>query len=201
MLSQVTGSHQVIYFKRFRMEIDLEAAPPVPELPGGYTWVPWRPHLVASHAEVKYLSFHEEIDAVVFPNLGDRHGCLRLMEEIARRPGFQPEATWLVACADGLCGTIQGVSDRAGLGAVQNLGVMPLYRGQGLGVALLLQALAGFRRAGLQRVFLEVTARNEGALRMYQRLGFRRRKTLYKAVEANAAGHAALDPGKAISGW
>ncbi len=186
MLSQVGGSRRVVYYKRFRMEIDLAAAPPVPELPAGYFWQGWHPQLLACHADVKYRCFHDEIDALVFPNLGDQQGCLRLMEEIAARPGFQPEATWLVTCADGPCGTIQGVSDRAGLGAIQNLGVMPLYRGQGLGIALLLKSLEGFCRAGMQRVFLEVTAQNESALRMYQRIGFRRRKTLYKAVETTA---------------
>ena len=35
----------------------------------------------------------------------------------------------------------------------------------------------------LGRAFLEVTAQNDGAVRLYRRLGFRRRKTLYKAVE------------------
>ena len=182
MLTQAHAD-SVVYFKRFRMEIDLVDAPAVPELPAGYAWTPWRETLLTCHAETKYLSFHEEIDAQVFPNLGDRIGCLTLMEEIAHRPGFCPEATWLVRCGDGFCGTIQGVSDRAGLGAIQNLGVMPLYRGQGLGVALLLKALEGFRKADMKRVFLEVTAQNEGALRMYHRLGFRRRKTLYKAVD------------------
>jgi ribosomal protein S18 acetylase RimI-like enzyme len=51
-----------------------------------------------------------------------------------------------------------------------------------VGEALVLQALYGFRRAGLGRAQLEVTARNEGAQRLYRRLGFRRTKTLYKAV-------------------
>ena len=32
----------------------------------------------------------------------------------------------------------------------------------------------------------EVTAQNEGAIRLYRRLGFRRRKTVYKAVMAQA---------------
>jgi ribosomal protein S18 acetylase RimI-like enzyme len=176
----------IVYFKRFRMEMELDQAPPVPELPPSYAWVAWRPALLEAHADVKYRCFHEEIDALVFPNLGDRLGCLHLMEEISRRPGFRPEATWLVACGDGFCGTIQGVNDRAGIGAIQNLGVMPLYRGLGLGAALMLKALEGFRQAGLQRVFLEVTAQNEGALRIYQRLGFRCRKTLYKATDASA---------------
>ena len=71
------------------------------------------------------------------------------------------------------------------MGAIQNLGVLPAHRGLGLGAALLLQALHGFRRAGLGRAFLEVTAQNDAAIRLYRRLGFRCRKTIYKAVDAS----------------
>ena len=44
-------------------------------------------------------------------------------------------------------------------------------------------ALNGFRQAGLRRVYLEVTAQNQNALRLYKRLGFTRVRTVYKAVE------------------
>jgi ribosomal protein S18 acetylase RimI-like enzyme len=173
----------VTYFKRFKMEIDLYEAPPVPVLPDGFHWVGWNETLVDLHADVKFLSFHEEIDSMVFPSLATRQGCHNLMSEISRRTGFIPGATWLVACAAGNCGTVQGVRERNGMGAIQNLGVAPLYRGRGLGSALLLQALLGFRRAGLGRAFLEVTAQNEAAIRLYRRHGFRCRKTVYKVVE------------------
>jgi ribosomal protein S18 acetylase RimI-like enzyme len=178
---------QILYFKRFRMEIALADAPPPPALPAGYSLVPWDEELVELHAEVKFLSFVDEIDAVVFPNLGSRPGCRRLMGDIARRPGFESRATWLAGCAGGYCGTVQGVRERNGMGAIQNLGVVREHRGRGLGTALLLQALHGFRRAGLGRAFLEVTAQNDGAIRLYRRLGFRCRKTLYKAVDSGAA--------------
>src|SRR5688572_489875 len=134
---------RIVYFKRFRMEIDLAGLPPVPPLPDGYSWVAWDPALTDRHAEVKFLSFVDEIDALVFPNLGCRSGCRRLMGEISRRPGFEPLATWLVAAAEGPCGTVQGVRERNGQGAIQNLGVTAGHRGQGLGGALLLQALHG----------------------------------------------------------
>ena len=49
-------------------------------------------------------------------------------------------------------------------------------------------ALHGFRRAGVGRVFLEVTAQNDAAIRLYHGLGFRRRKTVYKAVDTAAIG-------------
>ncbi len=174
---------KIAYFKRYRMEIDLADLPPVPPLPDGYLWVPWDESLVERHAEVKYYCFHDEIDATVFPSLGDRAGCSRLMTAIRRKSGFVPAATWLIACDDAYCATVQGVGERGRLGAIQNLGVTPLHRGRGLGSALLLQALHGFRRSGLRGAFLEVTAQNDGAVRLYRRLGFRCRKTTYKAVE------------------
>jgi GNAT superfamily N-acetyltransferase len=174
-------SGRIAYFKRYKMEAGLDRLP-APALPAGFFWLSWCPGLIEAHAEVLCGCFRQEIDAVVFASLGDPDGCRRLMSEIARKSGFLPQATWLVACAAGFCGTVQGVRDRCGVGAVQNLGVLPAYRGLGLGGQLLLQAMHGFRQAGLRRTLLEVTAQNERAVRVYRRLGFRRVKTLYKAV-------------------
>ncbi len=170
------------YYKRFRMEIDLAGAIAMPRLPGRFVWVPWQDSLIEQHAEVKYRSFAGEIDAAVFPALGDPFGCRRLMFEIRRKAGFLPEATWLIACAEGYVGTVQGVMDRGPIGAIQNVGVLPPYRGLGLGRALVDRALQGFRHAGLERAFLEVTAENTAAVKLYRDVGFRRCKTLYKAV-------------------
>ncbi len=175
----------VTYFKRFKMEVDLYAVPPVPALPDVYQWVAWDDSLLDVHAEVKFGSFHDEIDAAVFPSLGDRNGCQALMQEIRDKTGFLPGATWLVSCAGTFCGTVQGIRDPKGMGSIQNLGVLPQYRGRGLGTALLLKALDGFRSYGLGRALLEVTAQNASAVQLYRRLGFRCRKTLYKAVDAS----------------
>ena len=174
----------VTYYKRYRMELDLVAPlPPMPALPTEFAWVSWEERLLDTHALVKYQCFVDELDGVIFPNLSNRDGCARLMHDIASRPGFRPESTWLIAHGDTCVATIQGVSDRAGTGCIQNVGVIPAYRGRGLGLAILLQALHGFRRFGLARATLEVTARNENAVRMYRQFGFRFRKTLYKMVE------------------
>lgn len=177
---------QTVYYKRFRMEIDLQEPLASAMLPPGYSWVAWSPSLLEAHAEVKFNCFAEEIDAAVFPCLGSRLGCSYLMQEITRKSGFRAEATWLIACGDGFCGTVQGVRAASGIGAIQNLGVVPAHRGRGLGAALLLQALHGFRRTSLHKAFLEVTASNGAAIRLYRKLGFRSRKTLYKAVEKGA---------------
>ena len=87
------------YFKRYRMEIGLAGRDFTPRLPpGGYRFLPWHPSLLDAFAEAKYLSFRGEIDANVFPCLGELSGCRRLMNEISRKPGFLAEATWVVQC-------------------------------------------------------------------------------------------------------
>jgi ribosomal protein S18 acetylase RimI-like enzyme len=171
----------ISYFKRYKIEVDLRELPS-PSLPGGYHFAGWRGDLLDVHAEILFGCFQQEIDAQVFPSLGDRQGSLCLMIEMSRKRGFLPEATWLLMSPAGPCGTVQGMRERGGLGSIQNLGILPGWRGRGLGEALLLQALCGFRQMGLGRGLLEVTAQNDTAIRLYRRLGFRRAKTIYKAV-------------------
>jgi ribosomal protein S18 acetylase RimI-like enzyme len=178
------------YIRRFRMDIDLVSARlPQPVLPDGYRWLAWDSLLVNRHASVKYYSFRDEIDSRVFPCLGDFSGCKRLMQEIVRQDTFLADATWLITCdtvgfgevAD--CGTIQGLGHSRSLGAVQNVGVVPQHRGLGLGRALVLKALHGFRSAGLERVYLEVTGENTPAVDLYRSIGFSLVRTMYKALE------------------
>ena len=179
----------VTYFKRYRMEVDLRRPWRPPRLPEGYRYVGWSPDRLDDHVEAKFQSFAGEIDSGVFDCLASEEGCRRLMTEIAHKPGFLPEATWLVELDHGpgeepeICGAIQGIRVTARYGAIQNVGVIPWRRARGLGAALVQAALFGFRVSGLQRACLEVTAENVGAVRMYQRLGFRRVKTVYKPVE------------------
>jgi hypothetical protein len=172
----------ITYFKRFRMEIDVGMWLSEPVLPDGYRWIPWDETLLGVHAEVQFRSFHSEVDSAVFPCLGDRYGCLRLLREIRRKNGFLPAATWLIAYGPETCGTIQGIVDGS-VGAIQNLGVVPEHRGQQLGRALLLKSLSGFRSRDIHRVYLEVTAENAGAINLYRSIGFRKARTLYKASE------------------
>jgi ribosomal protein S18 acetylase RimI-like enzyme len=179
------------YFKRFRMEIKLAGRDLRPaSVPPDYCFLPWNQSLLDAFSQAKYRSFRNELDANVFPCLSEFDGCRRLMSEIVRKPGFLPGATWLAVYSPGgrnrpeYCGTVQGVRDKHGLGAIQNLGIAPEHRSMGLGTSLLLHSLAGFRQAGVQRVYLEVTAQNQGAISLYRRVGFVAIRTVYKAVEA-----------------
>lgn len=186
----------VTYIKRYRMELRLDRLPG--EVRGaemiGFEMLPWAPRLINQHAEVKWASFRDEMDAHVFPCLGDRDGCRRLMREISNRHDFTPQATWL-ACPTGestsstpsAIGTIQGLQISQREGAIQNLGVHPNYRDIGVGRALLLAALDGFTQVGCRYVHLEVTVQNTAAVRLYERFGFNRIETLFKVSEVQFA--------------
>lgn len=184
------------HYKRLHMEFDLRRRRcPAPQLPEGYAFAAWHPVLAAAHAQVKFESFHGGIDADVFESLSDLPGCQRLMGDIATHLGFVPRATWLIRFEGNEfsgpvpCGTIQGLRKSQWVGSIQNVGVVPVHRGLGLGRALLLKSLEGYAALGMRTVRLEVTAANTPAVRLYESLGFRVARTSYRTVlhEAEAA--------------
>lgn len=56
---------------------------------------------------------------------------------------------------------------------INNVAVRPAVRGRGIGTALLMHVFAEADRLGAPSATLEVRASNAGALRLYERLGFR----------------------------
>ena len=106
-MSIASTLRRVAYYKRYKMEVDLRELPS-PRLPAGFHFAGWRGDLLDVHAEVLFGCFQNEIDAQVFPSLGDRQGSLCLMIEMSRKRGFLPEATWLLMGPAGPCGTVQG---------------------------------------------------------------------------------------------
>lgn len=191
-------SHSV-FFKRYRMQIEVDTMPHSPSSPrslastvskaseAGETveWLPWHPRLVGLHALAKWESFRFEMDGNVFPCLADREGCKQLMRDIVAKPNFVPEATWLAIAHPGtlnesVVGTIQGLRTGPLIGAIQNIGVVPAWRGRGIGRELIRRSLLGFQEVGCRSVTLEVTVHNSAAIRLYGSIGFERTETVYK---------------------
>ncbi|MCA8990397.1 MAG: GNAT family N-acetyltransferase [Planctomycetaceae bacterium] len=163
-------------------------------LPDGFSWVQWDNSVLLKHAAVKYACFREEPDAAIFRSLQSAEGCRRLLHDIARHRGFLPGTTWMIRRSSGefgpatMCGTIQGIRNDSQQGAIQNVGILPGFRGLGLGRALLLKSLSGFRLEGLTRVYLEVTATNHAALALYQSVGFEIVDMRYRPVVGEHVG-------------
>ena len=179
------------YFKRYRMEIDLR------RLADSTRHAPSRIPRAALGARTpsrtmpkrKRPVFRAKSMRTFSPASANRRVAPDSWAEIVNKDGFLAEATWLLRYSDPVdafeepCGTIQGIRGHLQYGCIQNIGVTPEHRGQGLARRLLDFALLGFQQVGVNRVGLEVTAKNKPAVRLYQRYGFRKTKTLYKAVE------------------
>lgn len=177
------------YLKRFRMLLDCRRQElPRGRLPAGFSWVPWEEALDGAHAAVNYDCFREELDAAIFRTFSSLDGCRRLLRDLSRHSGFLPQATWLIKSPDEdfqpgmLCATVQSLRQDTQQGSIQNIGVLARFRGLGLGRALLLKAISGFRSAGLSRIYLEVTAANTRAIALYRSLGFEIVGTKYREL-------------------
>ncbi|EAX46888.1 ribosomal-protein-alanine acetyltransferase [Thermosinus carboxydivorans Nor1] len=81
-------------------------------------------------------------------------------------------AYYLVGEADGAVVGYAGVWIILDEAHVTNIAVLPAYRGQGLGEQLLTALMAYAKKRGALSMTLEVRVSNEGAQRLYRRLGF-----------------------------
>ena len=79
----------------------------------------------------------------------------------------------LEAVSGRLCGISLASLVAAGCGHITQICVTPSVRGTGIGHALLRQSLITLREAGCRSASLTVTAANEDAVALYERVGFR----------------------------
>ena len=107
------------------------------------------------------------LDALAFDSFWrfDRQGL-----DDARRA--TPSSRFRVADRDGIAG--YAITGRAGaLGYLQRLAVHPDHQQQGIGSALVIDALWWAKRRGAGAVLVNTQESNEVALSLYERLGFR----------------------------
>jgi ribosomal protein S18 acetylase RimI-like enzyme len=67
-------------------------------------------------------------------------------------------------------------------GGTLGMGVLPAFRGRGLGKLLMKACIAGGWESGLARIQLEVRADNQPAIRLYESQGFRREGIKLRAM-------------------
>ena len=160
----------------FEMERDLAGAPPVAVTPLRLV-----PYDVARDDDVRVA----RNDA-----FADHYGSSPRDEAEWRQrgtgsPGFRPELSLLALDGDEIASFLLSYvypADTAATGVrevwIELLGTRPAHRGRGAASALLAAGLSRYREGGYQRAALGVDAANPtGALRIYERLGFRTERT------------------------
>jgi mycothiol synthase len=146
-----------------RMRIDLDAAPPPPDVPSGIALASFRPG-----------SDGAAVDACVeqsFEGAWTHQAQWRRAKVADAR--FDP-ALWIVAREGAeVCGVALCTPQMFGMGFVESLAVRAPWRRRGVGAALLGEAFARLWRAGERSVALSVDADNPAAVRLYERAGMR----------------------------
>ena len=105
---------------------------------------------------------------------------LAQVRRVHGRPGFDPGTILLMTTADdparliGFCRIALHEDTGHALGEVKHVGVRREHRGRGLGRELVRWGVDEARRRGAADVLLSVEGENEGALRLYESLGFER---------------------------
>lgn len=107
-------------------------------------------------------ALHESYDGGLFLQLGDLY----------------PEGFIVAEDLDGIVGFLLGVVERAYEARILILAVDEGARSHGIGARLVRLFEERFRGRGIRRINLEVRLSNETAIRVYERLGFERRKVL-----------------------
>jgi mycothiol synthase len=150
----------------YRMSIDLDAPPPEPEWPEGFTVATLQPGEEELLHDVTQETFAEHWGHEYQPfDEWRKHNV--------EREWWDPSLVYLVrARREVVAAEMNAI--RFGSGWVNTIGTRKPWRQTGIGRALLLQAFGEFYRRGERRVALAVDAGNKtGATQLYESVGMR----------------------------
>lgn len=164
----------------YRMQRDLSEPIPAVQLPGDLALRAYTPDLsAAAHA-----AFNEAFrDHWSFTPVTDEDWQMFFI----KRSSFRPDLTYVVMAGDELAGLSmncvgaeENVRRGRSEGWIEELAVRRLWRKRGVATALLCAAMHAFKAEGLHYAMLGVDTENlSGALRVYERVGFKAVKRFY----------------------
>ena len=148
-------------FSSYLMEAHQAPSAPAP-LPGPrWRWVEARPAHVSDYRRT-LLAAMADVPGAYMPSEAD------LVAALTEHPG----RVWLLLHDTQIAGFFRARRGAEDWGEVELLGRHPSRRGQGLGGAVLGQAMVVLAQQGAQRFRLDVAAENRAALSLYRRCGF-----------------------------
>jgi ribosomal protein S18 acetylase RimI-like enzyme len=174
-------SNQMRAYPRWFLDISLanpEALLSSP-LPGIQTRQ-WREAHYDDSAKLVVSSYRDNIDSEINDQYRSPAGARRFLSNIIEFPGcgtFFPAASHAAFDASGaLCGISLASLVASDAGHITQLCVAPTRRNAGVGGYLLRRSLLEFAAHGCKSASLTVTAANDAALRLYEKVGFVRRR-------------------------
>lgn len=155
----------------WQLRLDPQTAVPPPSFPAGYKTRAIQP----GPDDEAYVE-------LINTSFADHPLPLNITLDIVRlahtRPSFDPANIAIVTAPDdsagliGFCRTTLSDDDDGPHAEISHIGVLPAYRGLGLGRELLRWGIYHLRSRGAADILLAVESRNRRALLMYERTGF-----------------------------
>lgn len=165
-------------FERNFMRVDLRQSP----LTEGRVRRPmyiekWSDHYQDPAAQLIAAAYSGHIDSSINDQYRSAAGARRFLYNIVQYPGcgsfFRPASCAAFEAATGhLCGISLASLVAPECGHITQICVSPFVRGTGIGHALLRHSLTTLREIGCRSASLTVTAANEDAVKLYERVGF-----------------------------
>ncbi|MBI3664938.1 MAG: GNAT family N-acetyltransferase [Acidobacteria bacterium] len=173
---------QLTVFERYFMLVDgigqLRRETFGPRPAAEVTFEPWSERYMEPAAYLIARAYEGHVDSQINDQYRSAAGARRFLHNITQYPGcgafHTPAAQAAIDSASGeLCGLSLTSLVEPEVGHITQLCVSPERRGLGLGSELLWRSLQAFAKGGGEAASLTVTASNAGAVRLYERVGFR----------------------------
>ncbi|MFW6061963.1 MAG: GNAT family N-acetyltransferase [Planctomycetota bacterium] len=155
---------ELIYLRK-----ELEAAPSAPEQ-GPVSWRSWGEYDQQELAEVIAATYEDSLDC---PRLAGLRDVEDTIVGHKASGNFRRDWWWIVHWAGEPAGCLLANEGRGGTAEVVYLGVVPAFRGRGLGRWMLAKVAGEAWRAQMPAVTLAVDSANSYAVDLYIREGFR----------------------------
>ncbi len=155
--------------------------------PAGIRVERWQDRHLESCAEVIQVAYSQHVDGEINDQYRSRDGALKFLKNIVLLPGcgqFEMQASFVArdALTDRIVGLILTSMVARGVGHTTQVCVLPGFRGRGLGKLLMNTSIAALERLHATELSLTVTSTNAEAVKLYEKLGFRTRKSFIAGV-------------------
>jgi ribosomal protein S18 acetylase RimI-like enzyme len=165
-------------YRRNFMMVDVRTASRLPERSfESLVFLPWIERHQDETARLIASAYRGHIDGDINDQYRSPAGARRFLMNIVQYPGcgtfFQPASWAAIHTGTGqLCGVSLTSMVAPEVGHITQICVAPGVKGKGVGYELLRRSLVTLAEAGAQSTSLTVTASNDSAVRLYERVGF-----------------------------
>ena len=158
----------------------------------------WENRFFIPVADVICNSYRGSTDYQLCHDYQSREGCIRFLNNLVKHPGcgtFSPQTSYVVRNPeDQVCGVLLTSKISPDTGMIPQISVRSDCQGKGIGSYLLRTYFKDARESGLERITLSVSEANEGACRLYSRLGFQKTRDFHAFVRESTSLREAPNP-------